>query len=148
MKCGWVSGGGGKLAARPAEVGQRVKAGQLLAQLDAADYQLASQAAQAQVQAATTSVIWRRRISNATPNCVRRISSAVPSWAAKPTLKAAQASLDQAKAQGGCSPTRRVMPCWWPSGPVWCWRWRPSPVRWCLPVRRWCAWPRMARAMW
>ena len=36
---------GGKLVQRPAEVGQRVKAGQLLAQLDAQDLALSSQAA-------------------------------------------------------------------------------------------------------
>ncbi|MDZ4131224.1 MAG: biotin/lipoyl-binding protein, partial [Hydrogenophaga sp.] len=42
---------GGKLVQRPAEVGQRVAAGQLLAQLDAQDLALASQAAQAQVSA-------------------------------------------------------------------------------------------------
>ena len=45
---------GGKLVQRPAEVGQRVKAGQLLAQLDAQDLALSSQAAQAQVSAAQT----------------------------------------------------------------------------------------------
>jgi len=45
---------GGKLMQRPVEVGQRVQAGQLLAQLDASDLALASQAAQAQVQAAQT----------------------------------------------------------------------------------------------
>lgn len=45
---------GGKLVQRPAEVGQRVQAGQLLAQLDATDLGLASQAAQAQVSAAQT----------------------------------------------------------------------------------------------
>jgi len=44
----------GKLVQRPVEVGQRVVAGQLLAQLDAQDYALATQAAQAQVSAAQT----------------------------------------------------------------------------------------------
>ena len=39
---------GGKLVQRPAEVGQRVPAGALLAQLDASDLSLVSQAAQAQ----------------------------------------------------------------------------------------------------
>ena len=43
---------GGKLVQRPVELGQRVQAGQLLAQLDANDLALASQAAQAQVSAA------------------------------------------------------------------------------------------------
>lgn len=44
----------GKLVQRQAELGQRVKAGQVLAQLDPQDYQLAAQAAQAQVSAAQT----------------------------------------------------------------------------------------------
>ncbi len=42
----------GKLIARPVEAGQRVQAGQLLAQIDPQDYQLAAQAAQAAVVAA------------------------------------------------------------------------------------------------
>lgn len=45
---------GGKLIARPAEVGQRVKVGQLLAQLDPQDLKLATDAARAQVAAAQT----------------------------------------------------------------------------------------------
>ena len=43
---------GGKLLTRPAEIGQRVKAGQLLAQLDPQDYQVTAQAAAAQLLAA------------------------------------------------------------------------------------------------
>ncbi len=43
---------GGKLVQRSAEPGQRVAAGQLLALVDAQDFQLAAQAAQAQVSAA------------------------------------------------------------------------------------------------
>ena len=42
----------GKLTGRPVEPGQRVQAGQLLAQIDPQDYQLAAQAAQAAVVAA------------------------------------------------------------------------------------------------
>ncbi len=42
----------GKLISRPAELGQRVKAGQLLAQMDSQDYQVAAQAAAAQLIAA------------------------------------------------------------------------------------------------
>jgi RND family efflux transporter MFP subunit len=45
---------GGKLVVRPAEVGQQVKAGQLLAQLDAADLLLSRQAANAATSAAQT----------------------------------------------------------------------------------------------
>lgn len=44
----------GKLVQRYVELGQSVQAGQLLAQLDAQDYALAAQAAQAQVTAAAT----------------------------------------------------------------------------------------------
>lgn len=44
----------GKLIKRQAEVGQHVKAGQLLAQLDPQDYALAADAARAQLAAATT----------------------------------------------------------------------------------------------
>jgi len=45
----------GKLASRPAEIGQRVKAGQLLAQLDPLDYQVTAEAAAAQLLAAQSS---------------------------------------------------------------------------------------------
>src|SRR4051794_6104282 len=44
----------GKIVKRQAEVGQRVKQGQLLAQLDPQDYRLAADAARAQVAAAQT----------------------------------------------------------------------------------------------
>ncbi|THT99041.1 efflux RND transporter periplasmic adaptor subunit [Lampropedia puyangensis] len=44
----------GKLLSRPVEQGQSVHKGQLLAQLDATDYQLSAAAAQAQLRAATT----------------------------------------------------------------------------------------------
>lgn len=44
----------GKITQRTVEVGQRVKAGQVLARLDPRDYQLATDAGRAQVVAATT----------------------------------------------------------------------------------------------
>lgn len=44
----------GKLVERPVQLGQRVQAGQVLAQLDAQDYQLSAAAARAQVAAAQT----------------------------------------------------------------------------------------------
>lgn len=44
----------GKILTRPVAAGQSVEKGQLLAQLDPADYQLAAAAAQAQLRAATT----------------------------------------------------------------------------------------------
>ena len=45
---------GGKIVERAVEPGQRVKAGQLLARLDARDFRLAADAASAQVAAALT----------------------------------------------------------------------------------------------
>jgi RND family efflux transporter MFP subunit len=99
----------GKLVARPAEVGQRVAAGQVLAQLDASDYQLASQAAQAQIQAAST----QRDLAAAD---VKRYSelraqnfiSGAELERREATLKAAQASLDQAKAQAGVQANQKA----------------------------------------
>ena len=44
----------GKMVKRQVELGQRVKAGQVLAQLDAQDYKLAADAARAQLAAAAT----------------------------------------------------------------------------------------------
>jgi multidrug efflux system membrane fusion protein len=43
---------GGKLVSRPAEIGQRVKAGQLLAQIDPQDYRVTADAAASQLMAA------------------------------------------------------------------------------------------------
>lgn len=91
----------GKLIARPAEVGQRVKAGQVLAQLDASDYRLADQAAQAQVQAAMTqrdlaAADFKRYAELRAQNFI----SSAELERREATLKAAQATLDQAKAQG------------------------------------------------
>ena len=45
---------GGKITQRAAEVGQQVRAGAVLAQLDPQDYRLAADAARAQVAAAAT----------------------------------------------------------------------------------------------
>ena len=91
----------GKLATRSVEVGQQVKAGQVLAQLDATDYQLASQAAQAQVQAART----QRDLAAAdakryTELRAQNFISGAELERRDATLKAAQATLDQAVAQG------------------------------------------------
>lgn len=92
---------GGKLLQRPAEVGQRVQTGQLLAQLDANDLALASQAAQAQVSAAQM----QRDLAAAD---LKRFSdlkaqgfvSGAEIERRQATLQAAQASLRQAQAQG------------------------------------------------
>ena len=92
---------GGKLLSRSAEVGQRVKAGQVLAQLDATDYQLGAQAAQAQVQAAQTqydlaAADHKRYAELRAQNFI----SSAELERRDTTLKAAKATLDQAKAQG------------------------------------------------
>ncbi len=100
---------GGKLVARPAEVGQRVKAGQVLAQLDASDYQLASQAAQAQIQAAAT----QRELAAAdfkrySELRAQNFISSAELERRETTLKAAQASLDQARAQAGVQANQKA----------------------------------------
>jgi RND family efflux transporter MFP subunit len=90
----------GKLVARPAEVGQRVKAGQVLAQLDATDYQLSAQAAQAQLQGAQTqrdlaAAEFKRYADLRAQNFI----SAAELERREATLKGAQATLAQAQAQ-------------------------------------------------
>ena len=91
---------GGKLVQRPAEQGQRVIAGQLLAEIDARDYQLAAQAALAQVSAAQS----QRDLAAAE---LRRFEvlkaqnfiSGAELERRDTTLKAAEAALNQAKSQ-------------------------------------------------
>jgi membrane fusion protein, multidrug efflux system len=90
----------GKIIRRQAELGQRVKAGQVLAQLDAQDYQLAADAARAQVAAATTN----RDLASADFNRYKALKdqnfiSGAELERRETTLKAAQAQLDQARAQ-------------------------------------------------
>jgi multidrug efflux system membrane fusion protein len=90
----------GKIVKRQAELGQRVKAGQVLAQLDAQDYQLAADAAGAQVAAATTNrdlaaADFKRFAALKDQNFI----SGAELERRETTLKAAQAQLDQAKAQ-------------------------------------------------
>lgn len=92
---------GGKLIQRPAEVGQRVAAGQLLAQLDAQDLALATQAAQAQIAAAQT----QRDLAAAD---LKRFSdlkaqgfvSGAEIERRQAAVDAAEATLRQARAQG------------------------------------------------
>jgi len=90
----------GKLIQRQAEAGQRVQAGQVLAQIDPQDYQLAAQAAQAQLAAAQT----QRDLSQAE---LRRFEglraqnfiSSVELERREAAFKAADATLAQARAQ-------------------------------------------------
>ena len=91
---------GGKLIERPAEVGQRVRAGQLLARLDAQDLALSGQAAVAAVNAART----QRDLAHAELERFKGLLaqgfvSAAEIQRRQATLDAAQASLQQAQAQ-------------------------------------------------
>jgi len=90
----------GKISQRQAEMGQRVAAGAVLAQLDAADYLLAAQAAQAQVSGARTQrdlaqAEYKRYESLRAQNFI----SNAELERREATLKGAQSTLDQALAQ-------------------------------------------------
>ena len=90
----------GKIIQRPVEAGQRVKAGQLLAQLDAQDFRLAADAAKAQVAAAATN----RNLAEADYKRFKELKdqnfiSGAEVERRDTTLKAAQAQLEQAQAQ-------------------------------------------------
>ena len=92
---------GGKIVRRQVELGQRVKAGDTLAQLDPQDYQLAAQAAKAQVTAALTN----RDLAAADFKRYKELReqnfiSGAELERRDAALKAAQAQLDQASAQG------------------------------------------------
>eukprot|EP01041_Mallomonas_annulata_P037427 gene37427-60725_t len=88
----------GKLVQRSAEQGQRVAAGQVLAQIDAQDYQLAAQAALAQVSAAQSqrdlaAADFKRFEALKAQNFI----SGAELERRDATLKAADAALNQAK---------------------------------------------------
>lgn len=90
----------GKIVRRQAELGQRVKAGQVLAQLDAQDYKLAADAARAQVAAAQTNrdlaaADYKRFAALKDQNFI----SGAELERRDTALKAAQAQLEQAQAQ-------------------------------------------------
>lgn len=92
---------GGKVTQRPAEVGQRVVAGQLLAQLDAQDFVLSSQAAQAQVSAAQTQRdLAAADLKRYTDLKNQGFVSGAEIERRQASLQAADASLRQARAQG------------------------------------------------
>jgi RND family efflux transporter MFP subunit len=91
---------GGKILVRQVEVGQRVQAGQVLAEVDAQDYALAAQAAQAQVVGARSqrdlaAADFKRYEALLAQNFI----SAAELERRSAVLKAAQATLDQAMAQ-------------------------------------------------
>lgn len=90
----------GKLLARPVVQGQAVRKGQLLAQLDATDYELSAAAAQAQLRAATT----ERDLQAADLQRYRELRaqnfiSAAELDRRSAALKAAQSRVEQARAQ-------------------------------------------------
>lgn len=90
----------GKITQRQAEVGQKVRAGTVLAQLDPQDYRLAAEAARAQVAAATTNrdlaaADFKRYQTLREQNFI----SGAELERRETTLKAAQAQLEQAQAQ-------------------------------------------------
>ncbi len=91
---------GGKIIRRPVELGQRVRAGEVLAQLDPQDYKLTADAARAQLAAAATnrdlaSADLRRYKDLREQNFI----SSAELERRETTLKAAQAQFDQAQAQ-------------------------------------------------
>ncbi|WP_119966115.1 efflux RND transporter periplasmic adaptor subunit [Simplicispira lacusdiani] len=91
---------GGKIVQRPAALGERVQAGQLLAQLDPQDYQLAAAAARAQVSAAQTqhdlaAAEFKRFAALKEQNFI----SGAELERREASLKAARATLEQARAQ-------------------------------------------------
>lgn len=90
----------GKIMRRQAELGQQVKAGAVLAQLDPQDYRLAADAARAQVAAATTqrdlaAADFKRFVALREQNFI----SGAELERRESSFKAAQAQLDQARAQ-------------------------------------------------
>ena len=93
---------GGKIIKRQAELGQRVKAGQVLAQIDPQDYKLAADAARAQVAAAQTN----RDLAGADFKRYQELKnqnfiSGAELERRESTLKAAEAQLQQARSQLG-----------------------------------------------
>ena len=91
---------GGKIIKRQAELGQRVKAGQVLAQLDPQDYKLAADAASAQLRAAGTN----RDLAAADYKRYKELKeqnfiSGAELERRDATFKAAQAQFEQAQSQ-------------------------------------------------
>lgn len=91
---------GGKIIKRQAELGQRVKAGQVLAQLDPQDYKLAADAARAQLQlAATNRDLAAADYKRFTALKEQNFISGAELERRESVLKAAQAQVDQAQSQ-------------------------------------------------
>jgi RND family efflux transporter MFP subunit len=90
----------GQMVRRQAEVGQRVTAGQVLAEIDPKDYKLSADAARAAVAAAQTNLdISAADFKRYSGLKDQNFISGADLERREATLKAAQAQLDQAKAQ-------------------------------------------------
>lgn len=90
----------GKIVRRSVELGQTVKAGQVLAQIDAQDYRLATDAAKAQLTAAQVNLdIAQADIQRFRELRKQNFISAAELDRREGSLKAAQAQRDQAQAQ-------------------------------------------------
>lgn len=93
---------GGKLLTRPVDVGQSVRRGQLLAQLDPTDLKLGQEAAQAAVLAAQTQVDQSQADQRRAAELhTQGFIGAAELERRDSALKAAQATLAQARAQAG-----------------------------------------------
>jgi multidrug efflux system membrane fusion protein len=91
---------GGKMVTRSAEVGQRVRAGQVLAQLDAADLKLGQEAALAAVRAAQTQFdLATAEFKRYQDLRAQGFISSLELERREATLKAQKAQLEQAQAQ-------------------------------------------------
>lgn len=95
---------GGKLVARPVSLGERVRAGQVLARLDPQDVQLAASAAQAQVAAAEADLaLAQAEFERAKVLAAQQFISATMVDTRRTQLEASQARLAQARAQQGAA---------------------------------------------
>jgi len=93
---------GGKMTSRSAELGQRVKAGQALAQLDAADLRLGQDAAVAAVRSAQVNLdLAQADFKRYKDLREQNFISAAELERRETTLQAARAQFDQARAQAG-----------------------------------------------
>lgn len=91
---------GGKVVRRPVQVGQHVKAGQLLAQLDPSDYRLAADASKAQLASAQTNLdLALADLKRYTGLREQNFISAAELERREASYKSAQSQLQQAQAQ-------------------------------------------------
>ena len=107
----------GKLVRRLVNVGDPVKLGQVLAQIDASDFKLGQDVARA---AASNADAQLALSSSATRICAIRALSVVWSWSAeKPGWRRRGRRPSRPERRPACRTTRRAMPCWWLMLPAW-----------------------------